>query len=60
MLEQHKFALEQHHLPYSNFSKVLCQKYILKTTLSLLIPVLPLLCLTVVGGSKYLAEFVTS
>ena len=42
------------------FSDIICQKYILRTTLSLLIPVLPLLGLTIAGGSKYLAEFVAS
>lgn len=41
-----------------SFSNVICQKYILKTTL--LVPVLPLLYITVAGGSTCLAEFVTS
>ena len=43
-----------------SFRNVICQKYILKTTLSLLVPVLPLLYITAAGGSTCLAEFVTS
>ena len=43
-----------------SFSNVICQKCILKTTPSLLVPVLPLLYIAVAGGSTCLAEFVTS
>ena len=43
-----------------SFSNVICQKCILKTILSLLVPVLPLFYIAVAGGSTCLAEFVTS
>ena len=43
-----------------SFRNVICQKCVLKTALSLLVPVLPLLYKTAAGGSTCLAEFVTS
>ena len=36
-----------------NFHNVICQKCMLKTTLSLLVPVLPLLYITAAGGSTF-------